>query len=178
MPRLRAPSIIRTSERAEIALRFHQVWTVITETLQSAARSARLGHLSIMSCAFMRAFVWHYANGVKMGILQIAHFLPQGDHCTMIKRAHSAIGSMPDRAEVADRLRVIREVLNLKSSELADQLRCDRGSWSKIEKGERDLPFPVAWRLYRLYGFSPDYVFDGKVHGIPGTHFETILNQM
>lgn len=66
----------------------------------------------------------------------------------------------------------------LKKSEIADELRCDRPTWGKYETGERDLTLAVAWRIHRLYGFTLDFIFDGKSYGIPEQHRSAVISRL
>ena len=89
-----------------------------------------------------------------------------------------APGWMPDAREVARRLVAMREAMSLKKSEIADELRCDRTTWGKYEAAERDLTLSVAWRIYRLYGFTLDFTFDGKHYGIPEQYRTAVVGRL
>lgn len=73
----------------------------------------------------------------------------------------------PDRKAVLHRVVAIRVALGLEKMEFADRIAFDRTSWSKVENGTRDLPLQAAWRIYQLTGCSLDFIFDGKLHGLP-----------
>ncbi len=87
-------------------------------------------------------------------------------------------GSLPDRIDVGQRLIAMRESLDLLKAEMADQLRCDRTTWGKYESGERDLTLAVAWRIFRLHGFTLDYLFDGKAYGIPEQYRAEVIQRL
>ncbi|MEM6623895.1 MAG: helix-turn-helix transcriptional regulator [Pseudomonadota bacterium] len=123
----------------------------------------------------MDANNWQNANGVKIDFSSFEAAGRQRQFTKVAKRAMKEIGAYPTRTDVAGRLTAARTVLGLSPSELADQILYDRGSYTKVEKGERDFPLSAAWRLYRLHGFSLDYIYDGKAHGVPSQHAEMLL---
>jgi DNA-binding XRE family transcriptional regulator len=123
----------------------------------------------------------HYGQGahyVKMGKLPFARKSPRMDNVPMPKLKDSVPGTLPDRQVVGARLMAMREALGLTRSTLADQIDCDRGTYGKFEKAQRDLTLQVAWRIHNLYGFTLDYLFDGKAHGIPGDKRDAVLSYL
>lgn len=119
----------------------------------------------------------HRAYRVNMGKMPFARGEPRPHSEAMPKRVNRP-GSFPDRVEVGARLVAMREELGLLKAEMADQLQCDRTTWGKYESGERDLTLAVAWRIFRLHGFSLDYLFDGKAYGIPEHHRAGVIRRL
>ncbi len=96
----------------------------------------------------------------------------------MPRRTNDDSGALPNAREVGCRLVAIREAIFLKRSEIADELRCDRPTWSKYEAAERDLTLAVAWRIHCLYGLTLDYVFAGRSYGIPEQYRSAVIARL
>ena len=96
----------------------------------------------------------------------------------MPKLKNPAPGTLPDREVVAARLVAMRKSLAMTKAKLADEIECDRGTYGKYEKAQRDLTLQVAWRIHNLYGFTLDYLFDGKAHGIPGDKRDAVISAL
>lgn len=56
------------------------------------------------------------------------------------------------------RIRELREDLDLKQKQVAEDLICDQSLYSKYERGERPLPLELADRLADYFGTSVDYL--------------------
>ncbi len=56
------------------------------------------------------------------------------------------------------RIRDVREDLDLKQREVAQQLACDQSMYSKYERGERPIPVHILDKLADYYGTSTDYL--------------------
>ena len=56
------------------------------------------------------------------------------------------------------RIRELREDLDLKQKQVAEDLICDQSLYSKYERGERPLPLEYAEKLADYYGVSVDYL--------------------
>lgn len=125
----------------------------------------------------MTPFYRHRAYPVKTGKLPFAERVKSMQGAAVPKQPHNP-GTLPDRILVGRRLTAMREALGLLKSELADQLRCDRTTWGKYEVGDRDLTLAVAWRIFRLYGFSLDFLFDGKAYGIPEQYRNEVIRRL
>ena len=72
-----------------------------------------------------------------------------------------------DPVFVARRLKALREALGLQKAEMADILGIDRSSYTKIEKGQKPLLPPYAFRIYELYGVDMNFIYLGQVGGLP-----------
>jgi transcriptional regulator with XRE-family HTH domain len=70
-------------------------------------------------------------------------------------------------AVVAPRLIAIRAALGLNKATFADMIGVDRSSYTKIEKGEKPLLPPSAYRIYKLYGVDMNFIYLGQVGGLP-----------
>jgi len=68
---------------------------------------------------------------------------------------------------VAERLKALREALEMTKAEFADAIGVDRSSYTKIEKGEKPLLPKSAYRIWKLYGVDMNYVYLGQVGGVP-----------
>ena len=56
------------------------------------------------------------------------------------------------------RIRELREDIDLKQKQVAEDLICDQSLYSKYERGERPLPLELADRLADYFGTSVDYL--------------------
>ena len=56
------------------------------------------------------------------------------------------------------RIRELREDLDLKQKQVAEDLICDQSLYSKYERGERPLPLELADRLADYFDTSVDYL--------------------
>ena len=62
-----------------------------------------------------------------------------------------------------EKLRTIRESLEMSQSEIADALGVDnRASISGYERGEREPPLPILLKYARLAGISTDLLIDDQ----------------
>ena len=130
-----------------------------------------------MSRAVIRRDYGHSAHHVKMGNSPFARAAGVGEVPPMPRKSPIP-GSLPDRIAVARQLVALRYALKLRKAELADSLRCDRRTWGLYESAERDLPLAVAWRLYRRYGVTLDFTYDGKLHGVPSHLRDDVLHSL
>lgn len=118
----------------------------------------------------------HGVPNVKGDKMTIAGQQPR---CPKSRMANTpVIGSRPDREAVAKRLLAMRYALSVDSAQIADAIGCDRSLYSKFENGKRDLTLAYAWKIHRIFGFTLDYTFDGKAHGIPGEHRQRVLAEL
>lgn len=67
---------------------------------------------------------------------------------------------------VGQRLRVLRETLELLPSTMADELQIDRSSFGKYERGERMLPDYACYRIAERYLVTMDFLYRGRLNGI------------
>lgn len=72
-----------------------------------------------------------------------------------------------DSVQVAPRLTALREALELSKAEFADLIGIDRSSYSKIEKAEKPILPPVAYKIWSLFGVDMNYVYLGRLDGLP-----------
>ena len=56
------------------------------------------------------------------------------------------------------RIRELREDLDLKQKQVAEDLICDQSLYSKYERGERPLPLELAEKLADYFETSIDYL--------------------
>lgn len=71
----------------------------------------------------------------------------------------------PER--IGARLKLLREALGLKPSEMADLLGIERTYWSRFEGGKRAITEPIAALLVDRFGVSLDFVILGRWGGLP-----------
>lgn len=79
---------------------------------------------------------------------------------------------------VARRLRALRMALGLSRSEFADLIRVDRSSYTKIENGEKPLLPYAAYRIYELYTVDMNYIYLGKLGGVPLDLSKKVMNHL
>jgi len=65
------------------------------------------------------------------------------------------------------RIRELREDLDLKQKQVAEDLICDQSLYSKYERGERPLPLELADRLADYFGTSVDYLLGRTDEKVP-----------
>ena len=75
-------------------------------------------------------------------------------------------GSDMDAEQVGARLRVMREALGLRASEISDQIGMNRAYWSRFENGKRVLTLDMAYKICKAYPVTLDYLFLGRVHSL------------
>ena len=68
---------------------------------------------------------------------------------------------------IGDRLRLVREALGMKPSEIADTLGIERTYWSRFEKGSRAVNETTAALLNERYGVTLDFLVLGKWDKLP-----------
>lgn len=68
---------------------------------------------------------------------------------------------------VGERLRLLREALDLKPSEIADSLGIERTYWSRYERGNQGLSASVAALLVVRFGVTLDFLFLGRWDKLP-----------
>lgn len=84
------------------------------------------------------------------------------DH--LIER-HGLVELKPER--IGYRMRVLREALGLKPSEIADMLGIERTYWSRFENGTRPVTPVVQALLRQRFGVSLDYLILGDWSHLP-----------
>lgn len=75
--------------------------------------------------------------------------------------------AMADPEMVTPRLIALREALDLTKGDFADAIGIDRSSYSKIEKAAKPILPPLAQRIWTLYGVDMNYIYLGRVDGLP-----------
>lgn len=71
----------------------------------------------------------------------------------------------PDR--IGARLKLVREALGLKPSEMADALGVERTYWSRFENGRRSINDTMAALLVERYGVTLDFLILNKWGALP-----------
>lgn len=71
----------------------------------------------------------------------------------------------PER--IGHRLLLLRKALDLKPSEIADQLGIQRTYWSRFERGNRSLTDGFAALLVERYGVTLDFLILGRWDKLP-----------
>lgn len=69
--------------------------------------------------------------------------------------------------KIGARLRLVREALGLKPSEIADSLGVERTYWSRFENGRRAVSETMAALLVERYGVTLDFLILGRWGGLP-----------
>ncbi len=80
-----------------------------------------------------------------------------------------------DPALVAPRLEAARRALGLGKGEMAAAIDIDAASYSKIIKGTKPLLPPQAWRLWKLYGIDPNFIYLGQIGGLPANLSKKVM---
>ncbi|MFH5773564.1 helix-turn-helix domain-containing protein [Paracoccus sp. NGMCC 1.201697] len=81
--------------------------------------------------------------------------------------SHTLLQMRPER--IGRRLRVLREALELKPSEIADSLGIERTYWSRFENGKRALTDAHGALICERYGVTMDYLIRGEWAHLPLT---------
>lgn len=71
----------------------------------------------------------------------------------------------PER--IGARLKLLREALDMKPSEIADSLGMERTYWSRFEGGKRPITETMAALLSERYGVTLDFLMLGRWQGVP-----------
>lgn len=79
--------------------------------------------------------------------------------------AHLAAEMKPER--IGYRLRLLREALGYKPSEISDALDIERTYWSRFERGNRALSEGVAVLLVDRFGVTLDFLMLGRWDKLP-----------
>lgn len=79
---------------------------------------------------------------------------------------------------VAPRLAAVREAIGLKRAEMADILRLDRSSYTKVEDGKKPLLPREAFRLWKLYGVDMNFIYGGHVGGLPADLSKKVISHL
>lgn len=67
------------------------------------------------------------------------------------------------RAQMAQRLRMVREVLEANQAEVARNVGVSSVAWNRYEKGARDIDPGALASFCRFYGVSADWVLLGEL---------------
>lgn len=68
---------------------------------------------------------------------------------------------------IGSRLKLLREALDLKPSEISDVLDIERTYWSRFEGGKRPVTEDVAALLVEKFGVTLDFIILGRWDGLP-----------
>ena len=80
-----------------------------------------------------------------------------------------------DPIMVADRLIALRHALELSKSEFARMIEVDKSSYTKIEKGEKPIQTRAVYRIFKLYGVDPNFIYLGQIGGLPSSLSKKIM---
>jgi hypothetical protein len=80
-----------------------------------------------------------------------------------------------DLSLVAPRLEAARQALGLEKGAMAAAIDIDASSYSKIIKGTKPLLPPQAWRLWKLYGIDPNFIYLGQIGGLPANLSKKVM---
>lgn len=83
------------------------------------------------------------------------------------KKLEREAARQADIDRIADRLRIGRKVLGLKSSELCELTGIARNTYSQWENGKGRPPLDMARVLRRQFGFTLDWLYEGDPSGLP-----------
>ena len=75
-----------------------------------------------------------------------------------------------DMKQVADRLKGLREIMDVSVEEAAQVCHMEPEAYQKLETGAVDIPVGVLQSMAKKYGFSPDNIIvngPGKMGGLP-----------
>ncbi len=108
----------------------------------------------------------HFGHQVKGAKMEIAGSPRGAIIAHMPKKLPQSARSELDAIEVGNRLRAMREALDLRPSEIADQVGMERTYWSRFEGGKRQLTLDMAYKICKAYPVTLDYLFLGRVHSL------------
>ncbi|TMV14426.1 helix-turn-helix domain-containing protein [Arenibacterium halophilum] len=72
-----------------------------------------------------------------------------------------------DLANVATRVRNVREAYGMASGDFARSIGVDPSSYSKIEKGTKPLKMEMGVAVCEAYGVTLDYIYRGRLGDLP-----------
>lgn len=82
------------------------------------------------------------------------------------------------QTNTARRLIAVREALSLTKAQLADRLGYDRSSYTKLEKGEKQLLVQEVYKIYRLFGVDPNFFYLGLLGNVPASLSSKIADHL
>jgi transcriptional regulator with XRE-family HTH domain len=68
---------------------------------------------------------------------------------------------------IGERLRMTREALGFKQNEFAEKAGIPNNTYNQYEKGKKRPFLENAQKLVDTYGLSLDWIYDGKMGGLP-----------
>lgn len=72
-----------------------------------------------------------------------------------------------DAAQIAKRLRIVRQALGVTSGDFARSIGVDPSSYSKIEAGAKPLKMEMGFAVAETYGVTMDYLYRGLESDLP-----------
>jgi transcriptional regulator with XRE-family HTH domain len=95
------------------------------------------------------------------------------------RRAERPPPAQPWAAQrVAPRLIATRRALGLCGHDFAHMIGLDPSSLSKCEKGKKPLGHEYACRIFQLWGVDLNWLYLGRVDGLPNTLRRRIMGEM
>lgn len=85
----------------------------------------------------------------------------------MRRKAPIVLTPEMDPVRIGQRVTALRETLRMRKAQLADSIGLDRGSLTKIEKGDFGLDIAKAVNIAQLYGFGLDFIYRGDIDDVP-----------
>lgn len=77
--------------------------------------------------------------------------------------------------EAGDRLVIARKVLGLSQTQIRQLCGVSKSNWSRFETGERLISPEYVWRLYEKTGFDPNFIYLGRLDGLPSALRNAVL---
>jgi transcriptional regulator with XRE-family HTH domain len=72
-----------------------------------------------------------------------------------------------DMTQVAARLRLLREAMELNQAQICAQIGVSQGLWNNYERGRHLIPVPRALDLVRRYGVTLDWLYHADSRMMP-----------
>lgn len=87
----------------------------------------------------------------------------------------SSKDSPSEPSRVAQRLEALFAAADVNRAEVADLIKLDRSSMTKVMKGEKPLKPEWAVKICELYGVSLDFLYRGQLRDLPPTLSKKII---
>lgn len=103
--------------------------------------------------------------------------MPSGWNLAAKRRSLSVMGYLPEpnsKEEVAGRLRLTREALELEQAKLCRLMEVPANRWNNAETGDNYPSVPDMTRFCQVTGATTDWVLRGIRHTLPASLLEAI----
>lgn len=163
--RLRLANRTKSDQRPGGIPRRRQVLTVESSTSRSPAKVEVPPNSSMIASGVMPTNTsWQNANRQGLAKCQLTDG-PAYDQIVLMSQPSKVVG---------DRIRRTREALGMTPTAFSKLVGTDKGTYSKIENGERNFTLPMAIKLKRKKGIPLDWVYCADPARLPSDVFEQL----